>query len=158
MGWDGACTIFDEDGKYIDSITFKKSKKYHMIDGNDLYEEINKHVSENEQVRVVIEMQHTKQKEKGKKTNILNVGVILATIARFNIAGEITEVAPITWQKFFNVYGRTKKVISDKAVERGYPKDKTHTPRGRLLDGNTDSYLIGYWFYKMTKMQQKMSK
>jgi hypothetical protein len=53
------------------------------------------------------------------------------------------ERPPVTWQKFFNVFGASKERIAKKAVEKGFPKDSLYTPRGRLLDGRTDSYLIG---------------
>jgi hypothetical protein len=150
-GYGGAANIW-RDSQHVGVLDFRKHKVTSFINGTRLFDEI----IEIEQVFdvIVIEKQFNKdasnsktgsiKKQIGGFTNGTNYGILIGVIQ--NLMREDTkfiERPPVTWQKFFNVFGASKERIAKKAVERGFPESSLYTPRGRLLDGRTDSYLIG---------------
>jgi len=152
-GWTGGGGVF-HDTTLLKCFQFKVSTQYRMIDGEDIYQQIKTVLREDDIVHGLIEKQHVKNNESGSFTHAMNVGVILNTLARFPIA-KIEDIAPITWQKHFNVYKASKKRIALKAIERGFPKEKAYGVRGGLLHGLTDMYLLTLCHIKTVIMSKK---
>jgi hypothetical protein len=150
-GYGGAVNIW-RNSEHVGVLDFSKHEVTNFINGTKLFNEIVE-IEYNFDV-IVIEKQFNKdasnrgrgsiKKQIGGFTNGTNYGVLIGVIQRLlSDNTKFIERPAITWQKFFNIYGASKERIAQKAVERGFPESHLYTPRGRLLDGRTDSYLIG---------------
>ena len=76
------------------------------------------------------------------RTTAMNFGKLLA-LAEYSEA-EIVIVSPNKWKKDLGL--TDDKLKSVEMAEKLNPEGVFRTPRGALLDGNAEAFLIRYWF------------
>ena len=149
-GISGAICFF-EDGKIIDVIEMpsmsegKKNKK--QVNGNQLFNEIKLRLSEINQEKICVVVEHVTAMPGQGVTSMFNFGQSFGVIKGICSAMQLSTfyVRPVKWKKYFGLIKSEKDASRTKAIEI-FPYISTNLSKKK--DSNkADAILIASFFY-----------
>ena len=155
-GISGAICLF-EDGKIIDVIEMpsmaegKKNKK--QVNGNQLFNEIKLRISNINEEKVSVIVEHVSAMPGQGVTSMFNFGQSYGVIKGICSAMQlpIHFVRPTKWKKYFNLINTSKDASRSKAIEI-FPKISDKLKRKK--DSNkADAILIASYYYNTYKTE-----
>tara|TARA_Y100000590_G_C15144507_1_gene797408 strand:+ start:56 stop:547 length:492 start_codon:yes stop_codon:yes gene_type:complete len=155
-GISGAICFF-EDGKIIDVIEMpsmaegKKNKK--QVNGNQLFNEIKLRISNINEEKVSVIVEHVSAMPGQGVTSMFNFGQSYGVIKGICSAMQlpIHFVRPTKWKKYFNLINTSKDASRSKAIEI-FPKISDKLKRKK--DSNkADAILIASYYYNTYKTE-----